>query len=81
LRLGLRSGALVDPHGVAEVGVASLHAGGFRVVSLGAGGLIEVGRFIDEDGNDFWGVQIHKTADGERLLLAGDRESDLYVFR
>src|SRR6266540_6884026 len=45
-----------------------------------SGGLTEVGRFIDQGGNDFWGVQIHKTADGERLILASDRDSGLYVF-
>jgi hypothetical protein len=51
------------------------------VVSFSAGGLTEVGRFIDQGGNDFWGVQIHKTADGERLILASDRDSGLYIFR
>ncbi len=62
-------------------GWGSWYDAGFRVVAYGAGGLTEVGRFIDQGGNDFWGVQIHKTADGERLVLASDRDSGLYVFR
>jgi hypothetical protein len=68
-----------DP--TADLAYLSWYAGGFRVVSFGPGGLTEVGRFIDQGGNDFWGVQIHKTADGERLILASDRDSGLYVFR
>jgi hypothetical protein len=68
-----------DP--TADLAYLSWYAGGFRVVSFGPGSLTEVGRFIDQGGNDFWGVQIHKTADGERLILASDRDSGLYVFR
>ncbi|HEY5988490.1 MAG TPA: PA domain-containing protein, partial [Streptosporangiaceae bacterium] len=68
-----------DP--VVNLAYLSWYAGGFRVVSYGSAGLKEVGRFIDQGGNDFWGVQIHKTADGERLILASDRDSGLYVFR
>ena len=68
-----------DP--VANLAYLSWYDAGFSVVSYGAGGLTEVGRFIDQGGNDFWGVQIHKTADGERLVLASDRDSGLYVFR
>jgi hypothetical protein len=68
-----------DP--VVNLAYLSWYDAGFRVVSYGAGGLTEVGRFIDQGGNDFWGVQIHKTADGERLVLASDRDSGLYVFR
>src|SRR5919197_243770 len=68
-----------DP--VVNLAYLSWYAGGFRVVSYGSAGLKEVGRFIDQGGNDFWGVQLHKTADGERLVLASDRDSVLYVFR
>ena len=68
-----------DP--VVNLAYLSWYAGGFRVLSYGAGGMTEVGRFIDDGGNDFWGVQMHKTATGERLILASDRDSGLYVFR
>jgi PA domain len=68
-----------DP--TADLAYLSWYAGGFRVVSFGDRKLHEVGHFIDQGGNDFWGVQIHKAADGERLILASDRDSGLYVFR
>jgi hypothetical protein len=54
---------------------------GFRVVSYGPGGIQEVGHFIDEGGNDFWGVQLPTTAQGQDLVLASDRDFGLYVFR
>ena len=59
----------------------SWYDAGFRVLSYGTGGLKEVGHFIDQGGNDFWGVQMHKTDDGTRLVLASDRDSGLYIFR
>ena len=68
-----------DP--VLSLAYLSWYAGGFRVLAYGPGGLNEVGRFIDQGGNNFWGVQIHKTADGERLVLASDRDSGLYIIR
>jgi hypothetical protein len=68
-----------DP--VVSLAYLSWYAGGFRVMAYGSGGMTEVGRFIDQGGNDFWGVQIHKTADGTRLVLASDRDSGLYIFR
>jgi hypothetical protein len=54
---------------------------GFRVVSYGPGGLEEVGHFIDQGGNDFWGVQLPTTARGADLVLASDRDFGLYIFR
>ena len=68
-----------DP--VLNLAYLSWYAGGFRVLTYGPGGLTEVGRFIDQGGNNFWGVQMHKTADGTRLVLASDRDSGLYIFR
>ena len=58
----------------------SYYAGGFRVLKYGAGGLTEVGRFIDQGGNNFWGVEVHKLG-GTKYVLASDRDSGLYVFR
>ncbi|HUF58691.1 MAG TPA: PA domain-containing protein [Actinomycetota bacterium] len=37
----------------------------------------EVGRFIDEGGNNFWGVHVD---DGTGLILASDRDRGLYIF-
>ncbi|MBA3263518.1 MAG: hypothetical protein H0T69_13815 [Thermoleophilaceae bacterium] len=38
---------------------SSYHSGGLRVLRFGANGLRETGRYIDEGGNNFWGVAIH----------------------
>jgi len=59
----------------------SYYAGGFRVVSYGAGGLKEVGRFIDTGGNNFWGVEVHKHPNGQKYVLASDRDSGVYLFQ
>jgi hypothetical protein len=59
----------------------SWYDAGFRVVKYGPSGLQEVGHFIDEGGNDFWGVQMATTAQGQDLVLASDRDSGLYLFR
>jgi hypothetical protein len=43
--------------------------------------LLEVGRFIDQGGNDFWGVALAEDQDGDRIVLASDRDFGLYIFR
>jgi hypothetical protein len=72
----------VDPkHDIAYL---SYYAAGFRVIAYDKKtGIQEVGHFIAEDGNNFWGVQIH---DGKKkgkypLVLASDRDSGLWIFR
>jgi hypothetical protein len=59
----------------------SYYAAGFRVVSYGPGGLEEVGHYIDDDGNNFWGVEVHEHPNGEKYVLASDRDSGLYIFQ
>ena len=65
----------------------SYYAAGFRVIRYGGGDLREVGRFIDEGGNDFWGVETHrmpasaKKLAGKTVVLASDRSRGLYIFR
>ncbi|GAA4381865.1 PA domain-containing protein [Agromyces bauzanensis] len=58
----------------------SYYAAGFRVVSYGPNGLTEVGHFIDEGGNNFWGVEVHQLGE-EEYVLASDRDSGLYIFQ
>ena len=58
----------------------SYYAGGFRVLEYGTGGLTEVGAFIDEGGNNFWGVEVYER-EGETYVLASDRDFGLYVFQ
>jgi len=45
-----------DPRRGINLAYFSYYAGGFRVAEFGANGIREVGRFIDEGGNNFWGV-------------------------
>jgi hypothetical protein len=70
----------------------SYYAGGLRVVKYGPSGMTEVGRFIDgtgdehaggeeHGGNNFWGVEVHKHPNGQKYVLASDRDHGLYIFQ
>lgn len=62
----------------------SYYGGGLRVATFDENGITEVGHFIDANGNDFWGVQVHRLPDDpgeETLVLASDRDSGLWIFR
>ncbi|UVJ40106.1 PA domain-containing protein [Arthrobacter sp. CJ23] len=58
----------------------SYYSGGFRVTKIVDGKLVETGRFIDEGGNNFWGVQVFEK-DGIEYVAASDRDHGLYIFR
>jgi hypothetical protein len=58
----------------------SYYAGGFRVAKIQGGKLVEVGRFIDQGGNNFWGVQVWQK-DGKEYVLASDRDYGVYIFQ
>jgi hypothetical protein len=60
---------------------SSYYAGGMRVFEFGANGLTEQGRYIDEEGSNFWGVEQFTTASGERLFAGSDRDFGLQIFR
>jgi hypothetical protein len=67
---------------------SSYYAGGLRVVRFGATGIDEVGRYIAEGGNNFWGVEQFAPAtklagnlEGTRLIAASDRDYGLFIFR
>lgn len=64
-----------------DLAYISYYSAGFRVVEYGAGGLTEVGMFIDEGGNNFWGVEVHKHPNGQKYVLASDRDSGLYILQ
>jgi hypothetical protein len=64
-----------------NLGYISYYGAGFRVVSYGAGGLREVGRYIEAGGNNFWGVEVHKHPNGQKYVLASDRDSGIYLFQ
>ena len=67
-----------DDQGVAYL---SYYSAGFRVVKYGLHGITEVASFIDEGGNNFWGVEVWSDEDGDQYILASDRDFGLYVFR
>ena len=70
----------------------SYYNAGFRVARFNKNGIFEVGRFIDEGGNDFWGVfpigdetvghgYSDPIAGDNPFVLASDRDFGLYIFR
>jgi hypothetical protein len=64
----------------------SYYSGGLRVIRYGDDGIREVGHYIHENGNNFWGVEVHRlpaggASAGRTLILASDRDSGLWIFR
>jgi hypothetical protein len=58
----------------------SYYAGGFRVTRIVGGQLQEVGHYIDQGGNNFWGVQVFQY-NGQEYVVASDRDFGLYIFK
>ena len=58
----------------------SYYSGGLRVIDISAGEILEVGAFIDEGGNNFWGVETF-VQDGVEYAALSDRDFGLYIFR
>jgi hypothetical protein len=59
----------------------SWYAGGFRVAEYDDTGITEVGHYIDPAGNNFWGVALAEDQNGDRIVLASDRDFGLFIFR
>jgi hypothetical protein len=60
----------------------SWYSGGFRVIDFtDPANPTEVGHYIDPAGNNFWGVALAEDANGDRLILASDRDYGLFIFR
>jgi hypothetical protein len=84
-----------DPRRGMNLAYFSYYAAGFRVAEFGRRGIEEVGFFIDEGGNDFWGVfpigdetaghgyrSDRRGGEGRRpTILLSDRDFGLYVFK
>ena len=66
----------------AHEGVAylSYYSGGLRVIEVSEAGIEEVGAFIDEGGNNFWGVEVFER-DGVEYAALSDRDFGLYIFK
>ncbi|MCY7342954.1 MAG: hypothetical protein LH603_14215 [Pseudonocardia sp.] len=58
----------------------SYYAGGFRVAKIVNDKLVEVGSFIDQGGNNVWGVEVFTGTDGKEYVAASDRDLGLYIF-
>ena len=60
----------------------SYYAAGLRVLRYSrATGLTEVGAFIAPGGNNFWGVEVHRHPNGQKYVLASDRDSGIWIFQ
>ena len=40
----------------------------------------EVGRFIDPEGSNFWGIHVDELDDGTQIILGSDRNTGLWIF-
>jgi hypothetical protein len=65
----------------------SYYSGGLRAVQIqcinpadvATCDLVEVGGYLDPEGNNFWGVETF-VRDGQTIILASDRDSGLWIF-
>ncbi len=64
-----------------DLAFLSYYTGGVRAITVGPAGIEEVGAFIDEGGNDFWGVEVFTGSDGKEYVAASDRDFGLYIFQ
>jgi hypothetical protein len=62
------------------VAYLSYYSGGLRVIKVSEAGIEEVGSFIDEGGNNFWGVEVFEQ-DGVEYAALSDRDFGLYIFK
>lgn len=62
-----------------ELAYFSYYAAGLRVATIEGNQLVEQGFFIDEGGNNFWGVEVWEH-EGNEYVLASDRDFGLYIF-
>jgi hypothetical protein len=57
----------------------SYYAGGLRALEIQGNELVEVGGYLDPNGNNFWGVEVF-VRDGQTIILGSDRDSGLWIF-
>ncbi|CAN5540057.1 hypothetical protein BH23CHL10_BH23CHL10_11990 [soil metagenome] len=65
----------VDPN----LAYLAYYSGGFRVIDIVNDQIVEVGHYIAEGGNNFWGVEVFEH-DGRELVAASDRDTGLWIF-
>jgi hypothetical protein len=77
----------VDVHEVAtgrgpdaDLAYFAHYSGGVRVTRFDETGMEEIGSFIDQGGNDLWGVQLtEKFVNDRRVVAFSDRDYGLYL--
>jgi len=57
----------------------SYYAGGLRALEIQGTELVQVGGYLDPNGNNFWGVEVFER-DGRTIILGSDRDSGLWIF-
>jgi len=57
----------------------SYYSGGFRVAEIENDQIVEKDHYIDEAGNNFWGVQVFEQG-GTEYVAASDRDYGLWIF-
>lgn len=62
-----------------DVAYVSYYSAGVRVIDVSSGEIVEQAAFIDEGGNNFWGVQVFESG-GKEYVAASDRDLGLYIF-
>jgi hypothetical protein len=67
-------------HQVANRLYFSYYAGGFRVAEIENDEIVEKGHYVDQNGNNFWGVQVFDHG-GQEYVAASDRDHGLWIFR
>jgi hypothetical protein len=78
----------VDPQDP-SLAYLSYYSGGLRAIQIQCADpadnatceLVEVGGYLDPEGNDFWGVETFVGEDGFTYILGSDRDSGLWIFR
>lgn len=58
----------------------SYYSGGFRVAEIQNDKIVEKGHYIDDQGNNFWGVQVFNKG-GQEYVAASDRDNGLWIFK
>jgi hypothetical protein len=78
----------VDPQDP-SLAYLAYYSGGLRAIQIqctnpadtGTCELVDVGGYLDPQGNDFWGVEAFVGEDGRTYILASDRDDGLWIFR
>lgn len=63
-----------------DLAYLSYYSAGLRVVKIVNGELVEVGKYIGDGGNNFWGVELF-THNNQEYVAASDRDNGLWIFK